>query len=76
MTFRDAHVTHDELGTPTQLAADRRAAGANLRLERAAHVVATPPPSIRFEDFREARKPEIRVSDAAARLAAALELHL
>ncbi len=39
--------------------------------------VLRPAPSIRFEDNdREVRKHEIRVSDAARRLAAALHLHL
>ena len=36
-----------------------------------------PAPSIRFEDYpREVKKPSIEVSDAAAKLAAAMHLHL
>ncbi len=50
----------------------------NLHLERAAEkAVAAEVPSIHFEDYpREVRKREIAVSDAAARLANALHLHL
>lgn len=40
-------------------------------------LVAAPAPSLRYEDFpREIAKRDIEVSDAAARLAAALHLHL
>lgn len=76
MTSLDAHLTHDELATPAQMAGDCRAAGTNLRLERAARAAVTTAPSIHFADYREAAKRDIRVSDAAARLASALELHL
>ena len=49
----------------------------NLRLERAAQRAVEPAPSILFEDFpREITKREIEYSDAAARLANALHLHL
>jgi hypothetical protein len=59
------------------MAADCRAVGVNLRLERAARAAVSTPPSIRFEDYpSEVRKREIEVSDAAARLANALHLHL
>ncbi|MDZ5663842.1 hypothetical protein HN031_18810 [Nocardioides sp. zg-1308] len=76
-----AHLVHDELGTPAELAADCEEAGRNLRLgsplERAARAAVTAPPSLRFEDYpAEVGKREIRVSDAAARLANALHLHL
>ena len=47
------------------------------RIERAAKAAVAPPPSIRFEDYpAEVDKREIRVSDAAARIANALHLHL
>ena len=47
------------------------------QLERAAHAAVEPAPSIYFEDFpREVTKRDIKVSDAAARLANALHLHL
>lgn len=68
---------YDELGTPAQMTADCRAASANLRLQRAADMALGPVPSIHFEDFpREVPKREIRVSEAAQRIANALELHL
>jgi len=78
---RSSHLVHDELGTPAEMAADCREAGRNLRLElrleRAARAAMAAPPSIRFEDYpTEVAKREIRVSDAAARLANALHLHL
>jgi hypothetical protein len=45
--------------------------------ERAARAAARPAPSILFEDYpREVKKTDITVSDAAARLGAALHLHL
>ena len=76
-----SHLVHDELGTPAELAADCRATGRNLglgsRLERAAQAAVATPPSLRFEDYpTEVGKREIRVSEAAARLAGALHLHL
>jgi hypothetical protein len=68
---------YDDLGTPTQMRADCRAAGANLGLERAAAKAAKPAPSIHFDEFpREVAKREITISAAAQRLANALELHL
>ncbi len=78
---RPSHLVHDELGTPAELAADCQETGRNLRLEgrleRAAKAAVATPPSIRFEDYpAEVGKREIRVSDAAARLANALHLHL
>ncbi len=72
-----SHLTHDELSPPPEMAADARAVGTNLRLERAARAAVTGPPSIRFEDYpREVVKRELAVSDAAARIANALHLHL
>ena len=45
--------------------------------ERATRAAVRPAPSLLFEDYpREVSKPTIEVSDAAARLAAALHLHL
>jgi hypothetical protein len=38
--------------------------------------VTMPAPSLEFDEYREARKPEIEVSDAAAHLASRLHLHL
>ncbi|HXH77950.1 hypothetical protein [Nocardioides sp.] len=79
MTRRTAasHLIHDELSPTPEMAADCRAMGANLRLERAARAAVSTPPSIHFDDYpSEIRKREIEVSDAAARLANALHLHL
>ena len=68
---------YDDLATPAQMREDCRAAGRNLRLERAADRIGRPAPSILFEDFpREVPKREITISAAAQRLANALELHL
>jgi hypothetical protein len=81
MTSVEDMTSYDELGTPAQMTADCRAASRNLRLEsrleRAAGKVFEPAPSILFEDFpREVPKPRIRISEAAQRIANALELHL
>jgi hypothetical protein len=88
----DGHLTHAELGSPDELARDCHAVGANLgldplapggssgsrRLERAARAAMARPPSLRYEDYpREVpKRGELRVSDAAVRLAGALHLHL
>ncbi|PUA80637.1 hypothetical protein [Nocardioides currus] len=79
MTTRDpaSHLVHDELAPASELAADCRATGLNLRLERVARAAASTPPSIRYEDFPTDRpKREITISEAATRLANALHLHL
>ncbi len=78
---RPAHLVHDELATPAEMAADCQETGRNLRLEahleRAARAAVTTPPSLAFEDYpAEVTKREIRISEAAARLAGALHLHL
>jgi hypothetical protein len=63
----------DDFATPQQMRADCLEAGRNLRLERVAAKAVSPAPSLRYEDYpREVAKREIRVSDAAARLARAL----
>jgi hypothetical protein len=72
---------YDDLATPAEMHADCEAAGRNLRLERrlvrAARSAVRPAPSIHFEDFpREVPKRDIEISEAAARLAGALHLHL
>ena len=78
---RPAPLFSDELGTPAEMAADGRETTRNLglqtRLERAAQAAVAPAPSLRFDDYpAEVGKREIRVSDAAARIANALHLHL
>ena len=79
--MRPSNLVHDELGTPAEMAADCAEAGRNLRLElrmqRAAQAAVSAPPSIRYEDYpTEVGKREIKVSEAAARIANALHLHL
>jgi hypothetical protein len=57
--------------------ADARATRDRLRLERVARAAARPAPSLRYDDFpREVSKREIRVEEAAQRIANALHLHL
>ena len=62
------------------MTADCRAAARNLRFPRSfdtvARAAARPAPSIRFEDFGEAPKPDIDPTAAARRIAAALQLDL
>ena len=69
---------YDDFATPQQMHADCVKVGHNLRLERAAvKALAADVPSLHFEEYpREIRKRDIAVSDAAARLANALHLHL
>lgn len=71
------HLAYDELTNPHEMAADCQAVGRNLRLAQAAQAAVEPAPSIHFEDFpREVTKREIKISEAATRLANALHLHL
>ena len=68
---------YDDFATPQQMRADCVQAGRNLRLERVARAAVEGAPSLRFEDYpREVRKRGIDISDAAARLAGAMHLHL
>jgi hypothetical protein len=75
-----SRLAYDDFASPQQMHADCEAVGHNLRLprlEQAARAAVEPAPSIHFEDFpREVGKRDIRISDAAARLANALHLHL
>jgi hypothetical protein len=73
----ESRLVHAELPTPGEMAADCRVVGRNLRLEQAVRAAVDPAPSLRYEDYpAEVGKREIRVSEAAARLAGALHLHL
>jgi hypothetical protein len=57
--------------------ADCQVVGDNLRLERAARAAVRPAPGLTYDDYpREVRKRDIEISEAAARLAGALHLHL
>jgi hypothetical protein len=77
-------LAYDDAATTAQMTADCRAVEKALHLparrlaaERAAAAAARPAPSLRYDDFpREVGKPDIEVSEAAARLAAAMHLHL
>lgn len=70
-------LAYDDASTPQEMSADCRAVGENLRLQKAARAAVQPAPSIHFEDYpREVAKREIRISDAATRIANALQLHL
>jgi hypothetical protein len=75
---------YDDASTATEMTSDCRAVESALRLparrtraERARAAAVRTAPSIRFEDYpREVPKPTIRVSEAAARLAAAFDANL
>jgi hypothetical protein len=57
--------------------ADARATQDRLRLERLVRAAVQPAPSLSYDDFpREVSKREIRVDEAAQRIANALHLHL
>ena len=63
--------------TSGDMYADARATRDHLRLERAARRAVEPPPSLQYDDFpRDLPKREVRVDDAAQRIANALHLHL
>jgi hypothetical protein len=81
MTPDPHRLAYDELGSPAEMHADCEQVGHNLglerRLARAAEAATEPAPSIHFEDYpREVPKRDIRISEAAQRLANAMELHL
>ena len=81
MTPDPHRLAYDELASPAEMHADCEQVGRNLgfdgRLARAAEAATEPPPSIHYEDYpREEPKRDIRISEAAQRLANALELHL
>jgi hypothetical protein len=75
MADLSAHLTHDELDTPSRLREDGAATG--RALERLAVAAVAGAPSLEYDAFpREVGKPEIDVREAAARLASALGLDL
>jgi len=72
-----SHLTHDELDSVGRQHEDCAAVGRALRLQRVARAAAAGAPSLDYADFpREVPKREIAVTEAAARLANALHLHL
>jgi hypothetical protein len=69
--------SYDEIDSPATMRADAAAAGRALRLERISRAAVAGAPSLEYDDFpREVAKRDISVSEAAARLANALHLHL
>jgi hypothetical protein len=77
MADPSAHLTHDELDTPSRLRADGAAVGRTLRLERIARAAVAGAPSLTYDAFpREVGKRDIEVTEAAARIANALNLYL
>jgi hypothetical protein len=81
MTPDPHRLAYDDAASMAEMYSDCEQVGRNLglerRLARAAEAATEPAPSIHFEDYpREVPKREIRVSEAAQRLANALELHL
>jgi len=77
-------LAYDDASTSSEMTSDCCAVESALHLparrtaaERATRAATKPAPSILFEDYpREVPKPTITVNDAAARLGAALHLHL
>ncbi len=81
MTPNPDRLAYDDAASISEMHADCEAAGRNLgferRLARAAEAAVESAPSIHFEDYpSEIPKREIRISEAAQRLANAMELHL
>jgi hypothetical protein len=69
--------SYDEIDSPGAMRDDCAEVGRVLRLDRIARAAAAGPPSLEYDDYpREVGKREIEVSEAAARLAGALHLHL
>ena len=82
MTYH--RLAYDDAATSAEMSDDCRAVEAALRLpgrrtagERVARAATRPAPSIRYEDYPgEVAKPTIAVSEAAARLGAAMHPYL
>lgn len=75
MTSSDSasRLTHAPLASTSEMADDCRATTRHLRLDGVARAAVSAPPSLCYEDYpREVAKRDIRVSEAAARLAEAL----
>ncbi len=70
-------LAYDDASSPHDMYADCRVVGVRLRWDRIAQAAARPAPSLHYRDFpTDLPKREIEVTEAAARLAAALHLHL
>lgn len=70
MATTNARLAYDELSSPTQMHADCEVVARSFP-----HVAGAP--SLHYADFpRDVAKPEITITDAARRIADALQLHL
>lgn len=68
---------YDDAATLAEMRDDCLAVGRNLPLDRVRRAATSPVPSLHFDEFpREVPKRDIRVDEAAQRLANALHLHL
>jgi hypothetical protein len=77
VAMASSHLTHDELDAVSRQREDCAAVGRVLRLDRVARAAVAGPPSLEYDDYpREVAKRDLRFTDAAARLADALHLHL
>ena len=80
MTYQ--RLAYDDVAEARQMTVDARAVASRLPrrrtpAERSLGAALRPAPSLRYEDYpREVGKPTIAVSEATARLASALHLHL
>ncbi|MGD9959719.1 hypothetical protein [Nocardioides sp.] len=64
---------YDDLATPLDMVADCHSIEVKLRFDRIAKAASQPAPSLRYEDHPvDVAKRDISVSEATARLAAAL----
>ena len=71
------HTSYDRIDAPATMREDAAAAGRALRLDRVAEAAAAGPPGLTYADHpREVAQRDIRVDEAAARIANALHLHL
>lgn len=82
MTYQ--RLAYDDASSTSEMTLDCEAVESALRLpgrrttgEQMTHATTRPAPSILFDDFpQDAGKPQITVSEAAARLGAGVHLHL
>ncbi len=74
---RSSQLPYADLSSVAEMSRDCHEARRRLALDEAARAAVRPAPSITYDAFpREVVKQPIAVSDAAARLAGALHLHL
>jgi hypothetical protein len=72
----DGTSSYDDLTDPAAAGTREDCRATTKRLDEALRRMAKPAPSLHFDEQpREARKPQIEISDAAARLSAAIYGH-